>query len=300
MVLGTLASSDVDDDLLYQILVAFRTALATSSETDTSAVVSMLRCIRKVVPGLPENSRYLAQILWLAIALIQSSYISLFAEAARLLQVTLDTLQAQGAFEGQDLPTVLLAAREPLEDIAIQLDGLLGLSFTTCFSFSLATSLFKGIRQAPTKEAALDVLHTLLRLTAGTPVPDTPEDIRPVGGDCIGYFLALLPLSRSNAEYKKLLQEAKVGPAWLSAMVTTSAYSEDEEAVPRVPYDLLGMQDPKDALLVISFLIAMINSAHSGKEQELLFSLLATMAEAHPKTIALAYVLTTSITLRAL
>ncbi|KAG8981934.1 Ras GTPase activating protein ira2 [Tulasnella sp. 425] len=290
VVLGTLASSDVDDDLLYQILVAFRTALATSSESDTGAVVSMLRCIRKVVPGLPENSRYLAQILWLAIALIQSSYISLFSESAWLLQAALETLNKQGAFNGEEIPAVLLAAREPLEEISSQLDSVLGVSFDGCFSFSLASSIFKGIRQPPTRDAALAVLHTLLNLTARSPADAAlSEEARPIGGDAVGYFLALLPVTRSNAEYKKLLQEAEVGSKWLQETVTSYVDTEDEEAVPRIPHDLIGIRNTQEALMVISFVVSMANSAHSEKEQELLFCLLASLAGIYPDIMALAY-----------
>ena len=61
--LGVLATSDVDDDLLYQMLVAFKTALSQASETDTTSVVSMLRCITNVVPATNGNSRYLAALI---------------------------------------------------------------------------------------------------------------------------------------------------------------------------------------------------------------------------------------------
>ncbi|KAG9015978.1 Ras GTPase activating protein ira2 [Tulasnella sp. 427] len=290
VVLGTLASTDVDDDLLYQILVAFRSALATSSEGDTGPVVSMLRCIRRIVPGLPENSRYLAQILWLAVALIQSSSIALFSESAWLLQAALETLHKQGAFDGEEIPAVLLAAREPLEEISSQLDSVLGVSFDSCFSFSLASSVFKGIRHPPTRDAALAVLHTMLKLTARSPADvELDEESRPIGGDAVGYFLALLPLTRSNVEYKKLLQEAEVGTQWLQDTITSYVDTEDEESVPRIPHDLIGIRNPQEALLVISFVVSMANSAHSEKEQELLFCLLASLAEIYPDTMALAF-----------
>ncbi|KAG9027475.1 Ras GTPase activating protein ira2 [Tulasnella sp. JGI-2019a] len=308
VVLGTLASSDVDDDLLYQILVAFRTALATSSENDTSAVVSMLRCIRQVVPGLPENSRYLAQILWLAVALIQSSFVSLFSESARLLQVTLETLQVQGAFEGMDVPGALMAARVPLDDISSQLDSVLGLSFECSFSFSLATAIFKGMRHPPTHDAACDVLHALLRTTAHITAPKdtiTPPattvtiispvaETKPVEPDSLGFFLALLPLAKNNTGYKKLLEEAGTGMGWLGdagAMPSSISVGLDDgdESVPRIPFEMLGVRDSTDALLVVSFLVAMVNSAHEEREQELLWFLLATAAEAYPEMIALAY-----------
>ncbi|KAG8886533.1 Ras GTPase activating protein ira2 [Tulasnella sp. 331] len=306
VVLGTLASSDVDDDLLYQILVAFRTALATSTENDTSAVVSMLRCIRQVVPGLPENSRYLAQILWLAVALVQSSFVSLFSESARLLQVTLETLQAQGAFEDLDVPGALMAARVPLDDISSQLDSVLGLSFECNFSFSLAAAIFKGMRHPPTHDAACDVLHALLRTTARATAPkdfSTPPatavnvaspaiEPKPVEPDSLGFFVALIPLAKNIAGYKKLLEEAGTGFGWLGDAVpslVSIGLDDGDESVPRVPFEILGVRDSTDALLVVSFLVAMVNSAHEEREQELLWFLLATASEAYPEMIALAY-----------
>ena len=42
IVLGALATSDVDDDFFYQMLVALKTALSQFNDADTLAVVSML------------------------------------------------------------------------------------------------------------------------------------------------------------------------------------------------------------------------------------------------------------------
>ncbi|KAG1772191.1 hypothetical protein EV702DRAFT_1246575 [Suillus placidus] len=47
LVLGTLATSDVDDDLVYQMLVAFKNALGQSTESDTMAVTLLSSCARQ-------------------------------------------------------------------------------------------------------------------------------------------------------------------------------------------------------------------------------------------------------------
>ncbi|KAG8959528.1 Ras GTPase activating protein ira2 [Tulasnella sp. 419] len=287
VVLGTLASTDVDDDLLYQILVAFRTALATSSENDTSSVVSMLRCIRKIVPGLAENSRYLPQILWLAVALIQSSYVSLFSESARLLQACLETLRKQGAFEEGELHNVLTQARRSIEDISSQLDTMLGLSFECSFSFSLATAIFKGIRHShpPTRNAACDALHAFLQITSSIANErEGASDSRSVDPNSLGFFMALIPMAKTNTDYRKLLEEAGVGSAWLG-----EGMLEGADAVPRIPFDVLGVGDSTDALLSISFLVAMINSSHDEKELEVLLGLLGSAADVYPEIVALSY-----------
>jgi len=70
VVLGELAKAEVDDDFFYQMLVAFRSTLIRTTDS-TISVVSMLRCIRNVVPALQPGSRYLGPIFWLAVALLQ-------------------------------------------------------------------------------------------------------------------------------------------------------------------------------------------------------------------------------------
>ena len=287
VILGALASSDVDDDLLYQILVAFKTALMTSNENDTTAIVSMLRCIRKLVPGLPENSRYLPHILWLAVALIQSSYVSLFAESARLLQTALEALEKQGAFEHEDVASVLISARAPLEDISSQLDSVLGLSFQCSFSFSMATAIFKGIRHPPTRDAAGDALLALLRISIRTSSTSLASG-QPIDPESLGYFLALLPLATDNSKYRQLLEDAGMGGDWATGIPALE--DDDEEGVPKVPFSLLGVGDTTSALLAISFIVAMINSAHTEREYSVLFLLLASASETYPEMVALTYV----------
>jgi hypothetical protein len=286
IVLGTLASSDVDDDLLYQMLVAFKVALSGTNENDTTVVISMLRCIQKTVPGLPPNSRYLSQVFWLAVALIQSGYAALFTEAARLLQATIETLDSQKAFQDKNFATVLLEARAPLDERSAQLDRVLALSFHTSLSFSLASIMFKGIRNPQTKDAAASALFTLLRTSVPrNDGPPNPKQV--VSSASLGFFVALLSVCVTPDACRNLLQSAGIGEDWWPILPKQDA-RERPLFLPSLR--MLGVNDDKTALLVVSFAISMINSspAHgAGPEREMLFHLLAEATVQYPKTIAI-------------
>jgi neurofibromin 1 len=289
VVLGCLASFEVDDDLLYQILIAFKGALAAASESDTATVVSMLRCMYRIVPGLPQESRYLFQVPWLAIALIQSSYFSLFADAARLLQGSLETLHNQAAFRLRTMASTLMTARNSLDEISLQLDQMLGLTFDTSFSLSLASTLFKGVRHPPTHPAAVDALRTLLRISAESPrrAADPLDFNKPIQSESLGYFLALLPLTKSMASYRSLLRDAGAGQTWWPDPLPEA--EDSLEVAIKVPFEVLGISDKSTALLAASFAVSMLNSSHLEMEKVVLLNLIASMSQHYPDEIALAY-----------
>jgi hypothetical protein len=74
--LGTLAISDVDDDLFYQMIVALKKVLSETkqSDTDLCIILSMLKCFAKLVPSLTPGSRFFPQLFWLGVALLQTGH----------------------------------------------------------------------------------------------------------------------------------------------------------------------------------------------------------------------------------
>ncbi|KIJ57137.1 hypothetical protein M422DRAFT_219023 [Sphaerobolus stellatus SS14] len=299
VVMGLLASSgmlEMDDDIFYQILVSLKTALISSVEQDSTAIMSILRCISRVVPGLSSESRYLAQIFWVSVALLQSTYIPIYEEAARLLEVTLERMHSLGLFTGQRLSAVLLDARTPLSHYTKQLDDLVNLSFDTNFSLSLASIVFRGIRTPSFMPVMCKTLRTLLRIgshtmdtQSGATTNGTPSTL---DEDVLGYFLALLPFSSTPSSYQELLQNAGVSTKWLSTAGSDQS-SEEVESMPMVNTDLLGL-DPEDhdtALLVISFLFAMLDGFQGTEHQKaFIFNLLAQLAPGFPDIAAAAVV----------
>ncbi|KIJ20411.1 hypothetical protein PAXINDRAFT_166473 [Paxillus involutus ATCC 200175] len=282
LVLGTLATSDVDDDLVYQMLVAFKAALGQSTETDTVAVVCMLRCICKVVPSLPEASRYLCQVFWLAVALLQSSYTAFYAEATELLRATIETLELHGAFDGNTIPSVLLDGRAQLEDTVCQLDRLLCLSFENNFSFSLAAIIFKGVRHNHLKSSAETVLRSLLSVAVrcGERPDDAPYVLSP---DALGYFVALIPFSTTLESYTRLLQDCCAEEFLPESL-------DGHDFVPRVAVDMLPVTDSTAALLVASFAITMLSTAQRDDvETEIIYNLLLDVGRAYPELLLMIY-----------
>ncbi|KAI6130277.1 hypothetical protein EDD16DRAFT_1541379 [Pisolithus croceorrhizus] len=282
LVLGTLATSDVDDDLVYQMLVAFKQALGQSTETDTVTVASMLRCICKIVPALDEGSSYLCQLFWLAVALLQSSYIAFYAEAADLLRATVETLEKHGTFDGSTIPNVLLDGRTQLEDTISQLDRLLCLSFESSFSFSLAAIIFKGVRHNQLKSSAEMVLRSLLRVTARCNNSGPRTMLCP---DALGYFVALIPFSTTRDSYVRLLQDCRAE----EYLQGTTAVGEGD-FVPRVPVNMLPVTDSTAALLTVTFATTMLTTAQrDNTETEMLYNLLLDVGSAHPNLPFMVY-----------
>ncbi|KAI0065862.1 hypothetical protein BV25DRAFT_1988944 [Artomyces pyxidatus] len=290
VVLGALATSDVDDDFFYQMLVAFKNALSHTSEAATVSVVSMLRCIRSVVPALVPNSRYLPQVFWLAVALLESAHIAFYPEAASLLRVTLESLASQGLLKAGASAT-LLEQRIPIEEIACQLDHLLGISFERNFSLSLAAIIFKGVRHRSFNDASIEVLRSFLRVTSRTMVDEDDVPNEGPGGaiapDALGYFLALLPVSTDAASYRQLLMDVNADAYWL---LDDGIDNSEDQGVPRVPLELLGIIDVNLALLIVSFISTMLaTNPGDNAETQILFCLLADIATAYPDVLGITY-----------
>jgi hypothetical protein len=285
VVIGMLSNQDVDDDLLYQMLVALKIAMSTFDEENTILIVSMLRCITRVVPALEPHSRYLPNLFWLAVALLESCHLEFFEEAADLLAVTIEEMDKQGEFAHDSVSEVLMEARAPLEENSTQLDAMLGISFRTSFSFALTATLFKGIRLAQTQVAAERALRTLLRATAkaaGCQVPGEAE--APLMPDTVAFFLALLPVSTSRNSYKMLVTDAGVHHGW----IPESAGREETADVPRVPSELLGIVEWNTALLATSFMGSMLQGAQGDDaESEIIYTLLSDTAIDFPEVVAL-------------
>ena len=286
--LGILATSDVDDDLLYQILVALRSALDSYDDTGTTAVVAMLRCICKVAPGLPVRSRYLVQLFWLAVALLQTSSSTVYIEAVQLVRITIETLASQGAFKERGVATTLLDGRTPLEEVAGQIDTLLGLSFEANFSLCLAAIIFRGIRQPSLREYAEGALRSLLRVATQHCNDHAHADdlgSLPICPDAIGYFVALLPVSTTSVTFRRLLEEAHVNSIWLTDEEVLPL--EDDDPISSIPFALFGVTDGVTALYVVSFISSMLGTAQGDdREAEVVFTLLSDIANGYPDVIA--------------
>lgn len=290
IVLAALAVRQVDDDFLYQILVAFRSALGNANETNTIVIVSMLRCLCRIIPAVAETSRYVCSFFWLSVALLQVSHLGLYVEATWLLQVTLEYMEQHDLFKNNSVETVLLEAREQIDEVMSQLDDILRISFTRSFSYSLSSIIFKGLRHSALKESAESVLRCLFRITSGAHPADPSAGRRfsPIP-DVLAYFIALIPVSATRKAYKQLLQDCNVEDPSIAAIPDSP---EVDESTPRINAAILGIEDAQQALLAASFIATILTTAQGDDaETEILYGLLSSLALSYPETVSMMYVL---------
>jgi len=231
--IGTLTVWDVGDDLFYQMIVALRKVLSETEQsgTDMGMILSILRCFSKLVPSLNAGSRFFPQPFWLGVVLLETEIIALFIDAAEMVQ---------GTFDERGVLSTLLQERTPMDEVSVQLDHMPSLSLDSGFSFSLAATLFKGMRHQSLKEAAGEAPRSLLRTSTrckGGEGEMPPNDT--IYYDSLGYFLALIPLPTTPESFKKLLEDADTNPE--PEREPTPTEGRD---LPQIPLTLLGICDP--------------------------------------------------------
>lgn len=173
-VMGCLAREDVDDDLLYQVLVALRNALSRFLENgDHEMLTSIVTSLTRMMENLPPTSRYLYQLFWLAMALVRVGHGHVFNCSAALLEATLKTIALSGEFKENRVIPVLLQGRIPVEEAAAAIDDLHNIRFTPeTFHFAVCATLTKGLQDPSTKPSALRTLTAFLEVIAA----NTPEN----------------------------------------------------------------------------------------------------------------------------
>lgn len=203
-VLGYLAADEVDDDLVYQILVAMSTTLSHMTENDSVLLNSMLRCLARVVPGLTPDSRYASSLFWLAFAITEMGYIPLFGAALELMLITMKSLNENQAIDR--VPQHLYETRKAMDQAASKIDQIAGVSLGQDASFCLVAVILKGVRHPSTCTIAKEVLMELLKMTVSQGLASSSEDEAPlIHKGSVAYFTALLPVSANNVDHMREL-----------------------------------------------------------------------------------------------
>ncbi|KAI7885566.1 hypothetical protein K492DRAFT_234094, partial [Lichtheimia hyalospora FSU 10163] len=162
--IGCLAQECVDDDLLYQILVALDTALCANQP---SVVLGIVMCLRNMVSSLPKHSRYLVSLFWIAIALIQLGDEALFPYALELAISVVRTLNDRHLFQNATTTANLLldARRGWADDLDRRFDQLSGVNFEKYFSFAIvALLLHHGMNDVELRSESYSAIEELLAL----------------------------------------------------------------------------------------------------------------------------------------
>ncbi|KAI1644280.1 uncharacterized protein F4817DRAFT_225030 [Daldinia loculata] len=169
-VMGCLAREEVDDDLLYQVLVALRNSVGRFSEDNGSdMLVAIVTSLSKMIAKLTAASRYGPQLFWLAMSLVRLVPASLFNCAALFLEAVLANIGTTSELRNNKMAQYLLQGRATLEEAAIPLDEAYGINFTAdSFHFAVCACLARGLTDPITRTTALRVLSTFLEMTTGS------------------------------------------------------------------------------------------------------------------------------------
>ncbi|EWC46134.1 hypothetical protein DRE_04708 [Drechslerella stenobrocha 248] len=200
-VMGCLAREDVDDDLLYQVLVALRSALARFVEQgDAEMLVSIITSLTKMANNLPLSSRYLRQMFWLAISLIRVGPPSLFNCSAGLLQAVLKVIASSDEFRDGKMAVVLMKGRFTIEEAAAAVDDLFGINFEVeYFAYSVCFCLVKGLSDPTTRAATLRTFTTSLEVVTAN-IPESQKgEIHP---SYIPYLSCLVSRAANADDWK--------------------------------------------------------------------------------------------------
>jgi len=280
--MGCLARDEVDDDLLYQILVALRNALALYDQTECTYIISIIMCLTNVIENLPLDSRYMSSMFWLGMALIQIGNIPLFQGALNLLQVVLRTLEANECFVDETVSSYLLKAREPLTDIVIKMDEAVGTYFSVNFPFAVSTNLIKGLRHPATKSATVSLLMTFLEISSKACGGACIGANNTVGPELIGYIAPLLPITE------------KLNELFWSVGVIDDVYGdidinglENYNKIPKI-LDKLSL-DEKNAILLATMMATMLQSSDYENEQIFIYRFFAELSVTLPDIFIMIY-----------
>lgn len=321
VLLGALAQGEIDDDLMYQILVSLRGAtLEWGANANAGPLASILTCLAKVVRSLPTRSKYLPQMAWVAISMLETTVPEIFSAAAQLLNAALSSLAAvklpQAA--GLDPLTFLLEARNEFREASCRLDDEAGVDFEIDFGFALAALLVRGLPDESTRQVTIDVLLCLLRLSSAPEVPADQADLKEqvqgvdqkeimqeekhatllnnrasspnplertsVAPAAVGLFVALLPAAADEAGFTSLLLSAGLDSVTI-AKTKAARQAGDWSVAP-----LLLPVDNKQALLVTALLAALLENVSGVDEKVLLYTALRDMAVAKPAILSIMYV----------
>ena len=178
----------------------------------------------------------------------------------------------------EDIATVLLRARAPLESISTELDKEAGINYDH-FSFSVSATLLKGLKNPVTKTGTKEVLNAFLDIASKGVVGDHPH--RSIDASMLGYLAALLPVSAKNADMKELL--------WVCGVVDSEVDNSELGTTYYKIFEKLEIPDNQTALLLISLMVAMLQTAEHEPERLFLYGFLAEAALALPEVFTLVY-----------
>jgi neurofibromin 1 len=250
-VMGCLAREEVDDDLLYQVLVALRNSVGRFGEDNNSEMlVAIVTSLSKMMAKLPSASRYGLQLFWLAISLLRLVPPNLFNCTAVFLESILTNINTSGDIRGDRMVQQLLQGRVQLEEVALPLDDTYGIHFNAeNFHFAACACLVRGLTDTITKVTALRVLSTLLEMTSWT----SEDEAAPRNFSSSPYMALILARTVNPEELRDSLWLAGINPGVLpdvahSRSTQSLTVTKDKDLLLNTAIELVDFRYLEDAV----------------------------------------------------
>ncbi|TGZ81752.1 hypothetical protein EX30DRAFT_254963 [Ascodesmis nigricans] len=206
-VMGCLALDEVDDDLLYQVLVVLKTSLARLAKNhDEELLISVINCLSKMMSHVKKESRYQFQFFWMAISLLRLSSPNVFISAAGLLESVLRRLSSLHFFVNDAMIPILMQGRIGCEEPLDLLDKLYGVRFDPeNFHFAVAATLTKGLQSPATKTAAIQTLTSFVEIGMANAVGSGEESLYGMHIPLPPYLSMIISRAKHSSEIKQLM-----------------------------------------------------------------------------------------------
>lgn len=251
-VMGCLAREEVDDDLLYQVLVALRNSISRFGEDGSfDMLIAIVTSLAKMMSRLPSASRYGVQLFWLAMSLLRLVPSTLFSSTASFLDAVLANIGTTGDFSGEKMADMLLAGRLQLEEAALPLDEVYGIQFTPeNFHLSVCACLVRGLTDTITKNAALRVLSTFLEMTTNSARKSSDDLSRDFYTS--PYMALIQARAVSMEEMRDVLWSAGISPVGVASLAPTRRLRDleslkDKDLLLYTAIELVDFQHLEDA-----------------------------------------------------
>lgn len=217
-VMGYLAREEVDDDLLYQVLVALRNSVSQFGDDGNSEMlISIITCLSRMMANLPSASRYGLQLFWLAMSLIRLVPETLFNCTAQFLEALLINIGTVGGVRGGDMIPMLLQSRNQLDEAVEPLDEAYGIHFDEeNFHFAVCACLVRGLTEATTRLAAVRVLWSFLEMTA----PPSQLSVNLIHSMVDSpYLILILARCVDQDDFRDSMWQAGINPDGISSLL---------------------------------------------------------------------------------
>ncbi|KAI1325648.1 GTPase [Xylariaceae sp. FL0255] len=262
-VMGCLAREEIDDDLLYQVLVALRNSITRFGEDGSTDMLNAVgTSLTKMISKLGSTSRYGLQLFWLAISLVRLMPTArLFNQATQLLEAVLANLGTSPELRSEKTAQFLLQGRSTLEEATIPLDEVYGVHFTPDrFHFAVSACLVRGLTDPVTKQSTLSVLSTLLELTTNSSSKGSKGSVAEFYRSP---YMALIQARVGGAEaVKECLWSAGINPANvpnlpLSRCIAHAEHIKDKDLLLHTAIELVDFCNLEDEVqtLTLTWLI---------------------------------------------